>query len=126
MGTSPLLNTQCPSFAPFQHSLVSPLFQFAYSGSGVALFTLFVYSVCLLRFRYSEWGLIRPRTEVRRQSHANSEWSQSSDCNSEWVGVLTVTPNGSEFGLQTSNLKLRIGSEFELCLLVGPVCKQIL
>ena len=42
------------------------------------------------------------------------------------VGVPTVTPNGSEFGLRTSTFELRIGSEFELCLLVGPVCKQIL
>ena len=39
VGASPLFNTQCPSFAPFQCSLVSPLFRFAYSGSGVALFT---------------------------------------------------------------------------------------
>ena len=44
VGTSPLLNTQCPSFAPFQCSFVLPLFRFAYSGSGVALFTPFVYT----------------------------------------------------------------------------------
>jgi hypothetical protein len=44
VGTRPLLNTQCPIFALFQCSLVSPLFRFAYSGSGVALFTPFVYS----------------------------------------------------------------------------------
>ena len=44
VGTSPLLNTQCLSFAPFQCSLVPPLFQFAYSGSGVTLFTPFVFT----------------------------------------------------------------------------------
>ena len=42
------------------------------------------------------------------------------------VGVRTVTLNGSEFGLRTSTSELRIGSEFGLCLLVDPVCKQIL
>ena len=95
MGTSPLFNTQCPSFALFQCSLISPLFLFAYSGSGVALFTPFIRSLLLTIFvsvldhvRCSTWAQSESGDREKRSNVTKKKCSNVTKKSAvTWLGI---------------------------------------